>query len=172
MTANTIVYDQQDERRTGIHENARGAVARDLVGIRGWLILPAIGLVLSLIVGPIGLIAGLASMDSRYIAYYAPALLVNVGFYVWLWVAAVQFFKKRSTAPQTLIHFMATRIVASVILFILGLAVVGRGWDDPYFPLVAVSLLKANNFIAHGLAAAIWIPYFNVSKRVKATFVS
>lgn len=139
---------------------------RKLVGIRGWLILPAIGLVLSLIIAPIGLIAGLAQMKSEYAAYSAPAILVNAGLYIYLWVAAIRFFKKRVAAPQTMISFMIARIVASVVLFLLGLAVVGG--DDA---LKIVVLLRANNFVAQGIAAAIWIPYFKISKRVKATFV-
>ena len=147
--------------------NRTGQPADDrLIGIRGWLILPAIGLVLSIIVGPIALIEGIAEMGPRYGTYSLPATLVNLGFYIWIWVAAVRFFKKRKSAPKTLIQLMVARIIASAMLFVLGMAVVGR--TDP---LVIIALLKANNFIAQGIAAAIWIPYFKVSKRVRATFV-
>lgn len=147
--------------------DASGPSAQRLVGIGGWLILPAIGLVLSIIVAPIGLIAGLAQMDSNYAAYSVPALLVNAGFYIWIWIAAVRFFKKMESAPKTLIQLMMARVIASVLLSILGIAVV-QNTD----PLVIMTLLKGNNFIAQGIAAAIWIPYFKVSKRVKATFVN
>src|ERR1017187_6825770 len=77
-----------------------------LVGIRGWLILPAIGLVLSLIMTPFGLIAGLQSLDSKYAAYSYPLLFVNAVIYIWILVAAIQFFKKRSTASETLIGLL------------------------------------------------------------------
>lgn len=154
------------QRQATIPTNPEGTIDRTLVGIRGWLLLPAIGLVLSLIIAPIGLIASFAQMTDDYAAYTVPAILVNAGLYVYLWVAAVRFFKKRSEAPQTMIHFLVARIIASVALFVLGLAVLGA--DDA---LKIVVLLRANNFVAQGIAAAIWIPYFKVSKRVKVTFV-
>jgi len=140
---------------------------QSLVGIGGWLILPAIGLVLSSFVAPIGLIAGLAQMDNRYAAYSVPAMLVNAGFCLWIWIATARFFGKAASAPATLIQLMAARVIASIVLFGLGMAVVGS--TDP---LVVVVLLKGNNFVAQGIAAAIWIPYFTISKRVKATFVN
>jgi hypothetical protein len=137
-----------------------------LVGISGWLILPAIGLVLSLIATPIGLVAGLAGKDIQlYPAYKIPSLLVNAGFYFVLWAVAILFFKKRSTVPRILIQFMAARVLASVVLFVVGLLVVGGG-DE----LVIIALLRSYNFIAQGIAAAIWIPYLKKSERVKATF--
>lgn len=142
------------------------SIEQEPVGIRGWLILPAIGLVLSLAVTPIGIVAGLVTMDGEYVAYSGPALLANAGFYIYLWVAAVRFFKKLSSAPRTLIQFMVARVVASIALFVLGIVVVGLDNE-----LVVIRLLRANNFIAQGIAASIWIPYFRVSKRVKATFV-
>ena len=140
----------------------------NIVGIRGWLILPAIGLVLSLITIPIGLIAGLAGEDIRvYPAYEAFSLLVNSGFYIFVWVAAIECFKKRTTAPLTMIQLMVARVVASALPFVLGLCVVGGG-DE----LITIALLRSNNFIGAGIAAAIWIPYWKRSKRVKATFTN
>ena len=143
---------------------------QQLVGIRGWLILPALGLALGLILGVVGVVTGLGSLekmvDRGYSAYSVPSLLVDISLLIYLCVTAVRFFKKRKDAPQTLIHFLIARIAASVVLFVLGIAVIGG--DDE---LVLFSLLRSNNFIAQGIAAAIWIPYFRVSKRVKATFV-
>jgi len=147
--------------------SANAVVQQKFIGIKGWLILPAIGLVLSLIIGPIGLIAGLANMNTEYAAYSASAILVNAGLYIYIWVTAIRFFKKRADAPQTIIHLIIIRIIASGVLFVLGLVVVGG--DDA---LTIVVLLRSNNFVAQGIAAAIWIPYFKVSKRVKATFVN
>jgi len=142
----------------------------DLIGIRGWLILPAIGLAISPALGVIGIIAGLASLEKMlnrgYGAYFVPALIANVGMLIYLFVVAVRFFKKRKNAPQTFIRLMIIFPLVNILLFILGLAVIGSS-DE----LVIVSLLRNHNFIATGIAAAIWIPYFKVSKRVKATFV-
>ena len=63
-----------------IETSSETTVNQTIAGISGWLILPAIGLVLSLIIIPIGLIAGLAQMDSQFAGYLLPALIVNVSF--------------------------------------------------------------------------------------------
>ena len=141
-----------------------------LVGLKGWLILPAIGLVFSIIVTPFGLIAGLANMTdsiTHHTEYAFPSLFVNAMFYIWIWVAAIQFFKKRRTFPLTLIQLLVARIVASVVFFVWGLAVIEEPDADVVF-----SLLVSYNFIGQGIGAAIWIPYLKKSKRVKATFTN
>ncbi len=138
-----------------------------LSGIGGWLILPAIGLVLSPFLGIIGLLISLSSFDVNYAAYSMPSLIVNAALLVWLCVLAVQFFKKKRTLPNNFIRFMISRTVASLILFIWGILILGS--TDELF---LISLLRANNFIAQGIAAAIWIPYFKLSKRVMLTFIN
>jgi len=144
---------------------------RSLVGIRGWLILPAIGLALSPIVAVITLITSLGSIgkmiDRGYGLYSVLHLLTYVGILVYLCFTAHTFFQKRKNAPQNVIRLLITLVVASVILFLIGLAVIGA-----HDGLIILSLLRSNNFIAQGIAAAIWIPYFKISKRVKATFVN
>lgn len=146
------------------------AVDQKLVGISGWLILPAIGFVLSLIITPINLIVQAVQTESDSAAYFIPSILVRTGLYIWLWTIAISFFKKRSTAPRSIIKFMVVRICALLLLFGLGFAVFS---SDPSLgnELVIICMLRSNNFIFQGIAAAIWIPYFKVSKRVKATFV-
>lgn len=146
------------------------AVDQKLVGISGWLILPAIGFVLSLIITPINLIVQAVQTESDSAAYFIPSILVRTGLYIWLWTIAISFFKKRSTAPRSIIKFMVVRICALLLLFGLGFAVFS---SDPSLgnELVIIGMLRSNNFIFQGIAAAIWIPYFKVSKRVKATFV-
>jgi hypothetical protein len=138
-----------------------------IVGIGGWLILPAIGLVISPVLGVIGLAVSLATLKARYAEYSIPSLIVNAALVVWLCVISVQFFKKKRSLPRNIIQFMIWRSVASLLLFMLGILVVGS--TDELFLL---RLLRANNFIAQGIAAAIWIPYFMLSKRVRATFVN
>jgi hypothetical protein len=166
LPASIGTHVQAVERMTANTDVSGEPVDPNLVGIGGWLILPAIGLVLSSIVTPIGLVAGLVQMDGRYAAYSVPSLLVNAGFCLWIWCATARFFGKSGSAPDIVIELMAWRVIASLVLFVLGLAVVGG--DDA---LKVVVLLRANNFVAQGIAAAIWIPYFRVSRRVKATFV-
>ncbi len=135
-------------------------------GIDGWLLLPATGLVLGSVVVPVGLAMELARLDSGYAGYSVPRVLVNAGLCIYLWVAVFRFFGKRQTAPQTMVIYMVASTIASMALFILGLAVIGTS------DTAVIMSLKANNFLARGLAAAIWVPYFMSSRRVKATFVN
>ena len=132
-----------------------------LVGIRGWLIVPAIVIGLSLIVGPFSLISGFTNMSSVDAVYTVPAFIVGTVFYIWIWVAAIRFFKKRSTAVRTLIQLMLTRIVASVCLFILGMVVYG---DSDELKMIFIPS------IVTVFSSFIWILYLKKSKRVKATF--
>jgi hypothetical protein len=140
------------------------AVRAPLAGIGGWLLLPAIGLILSIVIAPIVLIAELANTRSEHAAYSISALIVNALLYLFLIVATYRFFGKRADAPSTMIYLLITRTCAAAALLLLGLAVFGKEND-----LLVVSLVR--NLFTQGLATAIWIPYFRMSKRVKATFV-
>jgi hypothetical protein len=141
-----------------------------LVGIRGWLILHAVGIIASLLAGVIYALISLWSLKevigAAYGPYYLLRIVVNIGILFYLFILALRFFGKRRNAPQTVIRFIIIQLVVSIFFFIVGLVVMGG--DDPLF---LTSLLLSNNFIVQGIAAAIWIPYFKISKRVKATFV-
>lgn len=158
----------------------RGNKEAGPAGIRGWLILPAIGLIVSAVLGPIGLLAAFGSigvaMDPRYVdetyAMYALAyatlyFLVNLGLYLYLTVTLVRFFRKWKEAPISVTRLLIAKVIASMLLFVLGLPLIGM-----YGEVAMLALIKSNNFIAALLAAGIWIPYFQLSKRVKATFVN
>ncbi len=140
-------------------------------GIRGWLILPAIGLAASPFIGVIELVSGLGALGNMvnqgFGAYAIPRLIVNIGLLIYVCVAAVRFFKKRRTAASTVIKLLVARAVAFLVLFTIGIIVMGGNSKEMIY-----SLLKNNDFISHGIAAFVWISYFRVSKRVKATFVN
>lgn len=140
------------------------------VGIKGWLFLPAIGLVIGPVIGFIGLATGFASLeeaiDRGWDVYHLPYVIVNGALWLYLCRATMRFFGRHQDAPNIVIWFLASRAAASIGLFLLGILVIGT--DES----VMLSLLKSNNFIAQGIAAAIWIPYFKMSKRVRATFVN
>jgi hypothetical protein len=148
-----------------------GAVDQRLVGIRGWLILPAIGMAASPILGVLWLIFGLGPMekmiDYGFGGYVFPRVILNIGLLIYTCIAAARFFKKQSNAPRTVSRLLIARAIASFAVFVIGMVVIGG--DDAE---LAIVLLKENNFIAQGLAAAVWIPYFRISLRVKATFVN
>ena len=153
-------------------ETATSAEER-LKGIRGWLILPAIGVVLN----PIGLLAALVqSCDilndpfAEHVYEQYPGLqglvtfelVINwvlLGLSIWL---AVSFFKKRSYAPTLYISYILIRILINVIL-LAGSSVVLDG---------ELVVQQGAWTVASVIAACIWIPYFRVSKRVRATFVN
>jgi hypothetical protein len=146
-------------------------VDQRLAGIRGWLICPAIGLAVSPPLSLIWLVVELGSLDRMinygFGAYVISRLIVNIGLLIYMCVAAVRFFKKLRTTVRTMIKLLIARAIASLALFVIGMVVTGGGNEA-----LIISLLRSNNFIAHGLAAAVWIPYFRISKRAKATFVN
>ncbi len=130
----------------------------------GWLVLPAIGLVLGGILSVVGICVslGLASqLPSRYQGILALNVLFDVGLTAFLIYAAVRFFGRRRNAPATMIAFMVTGIVVNGLLLAVNI-----GADAEPF---AIECGKA---LAKGIVGAIiWVPYFLVLKRVKRTFV-
>ncbi len=147
-------------------ESSIEAEDQALVGIGGWLILPAIGFVLGPIIGVIGLIAALGMYsdvaNAGYGGIYALEILVIVGLFCFMVYAASLFFRKKSNAPRTIITLLIVSIIASIALLVIEL---GAGAE-----VFAVETGK--QLVRDVIGAAIWIPYFRVSKRVKATFVN
>ncbi|GEM_PF-181595 len=168
----------------------RGQMTRDkrvdprLVGIRGWLLLPAIGLVVSTLVSIllacVGIVCALLgvlnvrrllsslreTVQSDYGVCLVPAIAIGAVILSYCCVACWRFFKKRKSAPRTYIRLLAFVFVASLYLFALRLVVFGADGV-----LALVFSLGAYRPLAAGIAAAIWIPYFKMSARVRATFV-
>jgi hypothetical protein len=77
--------------------------------------------------------------------------------------ASVRFFRKKRNAPAAVIATLVAQVVVHGL--ILALLLVAFGGDE----LNMERLLTI--FAGNVLAAAVWIPYFRVSKRVKRTFV-
>ena len=125
-------------------------------GIAGWLLLPAINLIISPLVMLVGIVSWIGALskvtpDKTNIVYYAiltNAFLLGLTLYV-----AVLFFRKKQNAPNMYILLLAASIVLSIFMVT----------QNEYF-------IK-NVFLAV-VHACIWIPYFRMSKRVKATFGS
>jgi Protein of unknown function (DUF2569) len=143
------------------------AVDTTLVGIGGWLMFPAIGLVLSCILSIIGFITCIAMFqgvaDAGFGGYFAlNVFLVQPGLIIFLFVAAFMFFGKKKSTPAVMIALMATGIVVSLVLMIIAI-----GMEAEVF-----AIGEGKDLVRGIIGAAIWIPYFTVSKRVKATFVN
>ena len=147
-------------------KSKRNTANEKFAGIGGWLVLPAIGLFLGPIVGGMGLIAAFGIYadvaTDGYGGIYTLELLVSAGLLLFWIYSAILFFRKHSNAPNTIISLFVVSLASSCILLIIEL---GAGAE-----VFAVETGK--QLVKEIIAAAIWIPYFRRSKRVKATFVN
>ncbi len=136
-------------------------------GIGGWLILPAIGIV----VAPIQFAMNVMDYFPKFELLQPGTLLHTMTMVeILAWVAfailatttAVQFFTLRKGAPR-----LYRALLVSQLLFVIAAYwVAAILFDAPLFDLdagFAVGMLVA--------ACAIWIPYFLYSTRVRNTFV-
>lgn len=125
-----------------------------LVGIGGWLILPAIGFVLGLVIGVIGLIAALGMYSdvarAGYGGIYTLELIVIVGLLGFIVYATILFFRKKSNAPRTIITLLIVSLVASSVLLVIEL---GAGAE-------AFAIETGKQLVRDIIGAAIWIPYW------------
>ena len=140
--------------------------------IGGWLVLVAIGLTIS----PVMILYSVISEDlltgSSWLVFFYQGnygwglFLVfehvyNVVIIVYSLLAIALFYQRRSSAPRIVSIFYGVVAVMSIV-------------DN-----VAASILTGQNMDADGvkqifrsvISAAIWIPYFYTSQRVKKTFV-
>jgi hypothetical protein len=151
------------------------------IGIGGWLILPALGLGFTpLVIGiefcrdilpaldPSVWRALTDSASDNYNPIWAPAIIFEVGsnvllFAFALWLNYLFFFRKSARVPRLFIAWLACQIIFNLIDVILTRS-------------ISSAASQTNNEGVTGLArsimnAAIWIPYFIMSIRVKNTFV-
>lgn len=152
---------------------------RHLDGLAGWLILVAIGLVMS----PFSILAGLVqstlpfldaptwrslteSGGDSYHSAWGPVLVFSVVASILLLtislVTAILFFQKRRRFPPVFIAFNLAHLLVVAIDF--GLIHVIPISPDPEDTQPASELTSAL------VGCMIWIPYMLISKRVKATF--
>ncbi len=147
--------------------------------IGGWLVLPGIGLVLT----PLVVIFQLAQngyFDNAIWSVFhqagyenATALTISVGFelvynlclLVFTVLLVILYFKKRTSLPKLIIIFYTLNVIMPLLELVL------------VFPLFPDGILgESDRSETYGqitrsfIGAAIWIPYFMVSERVKDTF--
>lgn len=151
------------------------AIARraGALSIGGWLVLPAVGLVLV----SFWYLAGLRDVVTALNA--VPFSAYGLDFAVWLGVETaftvvsavawglltVSFFKRRSSVTLLFTAFIAAHVVFATFDSILVDALAPDALAGPGTELTSSDILLPLIF------GAVWIPYFLVSERVKRTFV-
>ncbi len=136
-------------------------------GIGGWLILPAIGIV----VAPVQFAMNIFDYFPKF-ELLAPGTLLHtmtmveilawIGFTVLATATAVQFFTHRRSAPR----LYRALLVGQLVFVVAAYWAAAILFDAPLFDVdagIAVGMLLAACFI--------WIPYFLYSARVRNTFV-
>lgn len=133
-------------------------------GIGGWLVLPAIGLILNPVVWIFSLIftAGeFSNVPSRLESWVMLMMAAETMVMLYFLFAARRFFRKKRNTPAVMIGGIALRFF--VYTFLVLAAAIGDESNIAVFNMV-----EAGKSL---IPAAIWIPYFIVSDRVKRTFV-
>lgn len=149
----------------------------DAESIGGWLVLPLLGLFFT----PVRVLNFLISNEyfnqrvwtellNPTSNVYSPALVavsmvelvVNVAFLVFSVLLIYLFIKRRSSVPRLMVIFYAVNFGFILLDYLLVQAL--------SLPVAGTSE-TVRSITTALVGAAIWIPYFNVSERVKATFV-
>ncbi|MEM6632508.1 MAG: DUF3857 domain-containing protein [Bacteroidota bacterium] len=146
--------------------------------IGGWLILPTIGLCLSPLAYLVTIFEG--NYFNRYTwdvladsivedttllsGVICLEIFVAILFLVFSVLVLILFFKRRTSVPRLVtILFLAGLIWPIMDSFLVEALFPGylgeEAWEETY-----------KNFFTDGIGVAIWVPYFNLAKRVKHTF--
>jgi hypothetical protein len=150
----------------GIVQRLSASLEPSPEGIGGWLLVPALGLA----IGPVAESLSLSrawELRSQFVSaglgrVYTLELLVDLGLFVFLLIAAARFFRKKRSAPATFLAFLSARLVVSAILLVIE-------WRAG---LAAFAAAQVGNVLSAAAVAGLWGWYFTSSRRVKATFVN
>ncbi len=137
-----------------------------LAGISGWLILPAIGAAVAPLFIGFQTAAGLSAfqymskVNGLVGAFILIEFLANVGLTAFACYNAWTFFKRKRNAPKVYI---------ALLLASLGIQAADAAIGASLFNMAPDA--EAGRDIGRAIVGClVWIPYFLVSKRVKATF--
>ncbi|WP_054031011.1 DUF2569 domain-containing protein [Desulfatitalea tepidiphila] len=137
-----------------------------LNSIGGWLILPAAGLIIGPIITVIKLIPFLKILPDvigEDIAVpFAFILILLLSGVIFMIYTATLFFRKKRKTPRIFIN-MLIFILCIIFIELAILYIIGDKWSLADF---------GRDMIGSIIGTIIWIRYFQVSKRVKATFIN
>lgn len=141
---------------------------REFKKIRGWLYLPALGLVLTILANLFSVnmtmrflmehYAGISNAQRAILFFELFSFIAMFGYAIFV---SSLFFRKKRQLPR---YYIALVVVGTVFLAI-DLLLGHQYLAVPYVFDTVNPLLRSV------LGACIWIPYFLVSERVKRTFV-
>jgi hypothetical protein len=115
----------------------------------GWLVLPTVFLLLN----PFQICCCMSASLGTETGVHADSFF-NLGLLLYWCLVVIAFFLEKRWAPAHVIAFLLAGIVASLV------------WN----PVVDLPF-NYPQVLVRAVMAAIWIPYFLLSRRVKATFV-
>jgi hypothetical protein len=158
-------------------------VDHGLEGIRGWLILVAIGL----IVNPFLLLLA-ASTDIRILGgpnhavinarlpgvmpLISLELFANAVLFAGTIVLAVLFFRENRRFPRLYQFWLGFSFVAKLAEYTFALQLAPQAdWPEAGTVIQSTQSKLAFDTLRAAIAAMVWIAYFQVSRRAKATFV-
>jgi len=126
--------------------------------IRGWLVLPGIGFVVTPLMRFPDIIDALFRRIDHPFTLFSG--LVDIVLFVFCCILAVRFLKKKRNTPFLAVTFYLTALILDLVcgLFI-------------YFDNLILNFSLWGYVKFSVIACVIWVPYFLLSKRVKRTFV-
>lgn len=141
---------------------------REFRKIRGWLYVPAVALVLSLISSLMSVSYTLRLLMDNYSQLTGNSkgmlffeLFAFIGLFLFVLYVAGLFFRKKRELPRRYIQMLLLWLAFVVVDLLLG----HRYLEVPY------NYESFRPIIRNLVSCLIWIPYFRVSIRVKRTFV-
>lgn len=154
-------------------------------GLAGWLLLPILGLFVSIFVAfrlfkdgslilfePEIWVAFITPGTLFYHSIWVPVIvfgaLIQVSMITVSIAALVAIFKKKRFVPRLMIGLYLLGIILAAVDIILGVFFLPALVPELYKQVESESFVKA---IGSAVGAAIWIPYFLKSRRVKNTFI-
>lgn len=172
--------DEQEQQSV-----AKNDSTSQLIGLRGWLILPIIGLLLTIyfqsdvlftnipLLGSAQWNAVTSPKSAFYIAGASNVIWIEIFLSVFMVLFALYllllFFKKRKLLPKLIIVFY---IITTLIVFLYYYLISNLDFSSGATAFADRSQKLLISGLVSLFFSVLWITYFRVSKRVKATFIT